>query len=116
MIRFAFALSMACLAAGCAVPARNMERLQRGMSHDQVQSIMGQPEAVAHSTGKECAYYVLLKDFWSRVPWSLSDRYYVCYDEGKVEAFGRVDARGGPGSHGGGVIVNVSPNIGTTGR
>ena len=60
MKRFAFALSMACLAAGCAVPARNMERLQRGMSHDQVQSIMGQPEAVAYSTGKECAYYVLL--------------------------------------------------------
>jgi outer membrane protein assembly factor BamE (lipoprotein component of BamABCDE complex) len=81
MKHFALALSMACLGAGCAVPARNMERLQRGMSHDQVQSIMGQPEAVAHSTGKECAYYVLLKDFWSRVPWSLSDRYYVCYDE-----------------------------------
>jgi hypothetical protein len=116
MKRFALALSMACLAAGCAMPARNMERIQRGMSHDQVQSIMGQPEAVAYSTGKECAYYALLKDFWSRVPWSLSDRYYVCYDEGKVETFGKVDARGGPGSHGGGVIVNVSPNIGTTGQ
>jgi len=54
MKRFALALSMACLAAGCAMPARNMERIQRGMSHDQVQSIMGQPEAVAYSTGKEC--------------------------------------------------------------
>ena len=86
------ALSIAGLAAGCAVPAKNMERIQAGMSRDQVQSIMGPPEAVAHSPGKECAYYALLKDFWSRVPWSLSERYYVCFDEGKVESFGKVDA------------------------
>jgi hypothetical protein len=86
------ALSIAGLAAGCAVPAKNLDRIQAGMSRDQVQSIMGQPEAVAHSPGKECAYYALLKDFWSRVPWSLSERYYVCFDEGKVESFGKVDA------------------------
>jgi hypothetical protein len=92
MKRLALALSMAGLVAGCAVPARNMDRVQAGMTHDQVQSIMGQPEAVAHSPGKECAYYALLKDFWSRVPWSLSERYYVCYDDGKVESFGKVDA------------------------
>ena len=92
MNRLALALSMAGLAAGCAVPARNMDRVQAGMSRDQVQSIMGEPIAVAHSPGKECAYYTLLKDFWSRVPWSVSDRYYVCYDNGKVEAFGKVDA------------------------
>ena len=92
MKRLALAVSMAGLVAGCAVPARNMDRIQAGMSRDQVQSIMGQPQAVAHSPGKECAYYALLKDFWSRVPWSLSDRYYVCYDEGKVESFGKVDA------------------------
>ena len=70
MKRLALALSMAGLAAGCAVPARNMDRVQAGMSQDQVQSIMGQPIAVSHSPGKECAYYELLKDFWSRVPWS----------------------------------------------
>ena len=92
MKRLALALSMAGLVAGCAVPARNMDRIQAGMTHDQVQSIMGQPEAVAHSPGKECAYYALLKDFWSRVPWSLSERYYVCYDDGRVESFGKVDA------------------------
>jgi hypothetical protein len=90
MKRLALALSMAGLAAGCTVPAKNMDRVQAGMSRDQVQSIMGQPIAVAHSPGKECAYYELLKDFWSRVPWSLSDRYYVCYDDGKVESFGKV--------------------------
>jgi hypothetical protein len=115
MMRFALALSMASLATGCDVPARNMEGIQRGMTQDQVQSILGQPQAVAHSAGKECAYYTLLKDFWRRVPWDLSARYYVCYDEGKVETFGRVDAGGGPRSQGGGVVVNASPNV-ETGR
>ena len=84
-------LLLAFAAGGCAVPAKNMERIQAGMNRDQVRAIMGQPEAVTYSAGKECAYYALLKDFWSRVPWSLSDRYYVCYDEGKVETFGKVD-------------------------
>ena len=37
-------------------------------------------------------YYTVLKDFWSRTPWSLSNRYYVCYDDGKVKSFGRADA------------------------
>jgi SmpA/OmlA family protein len=92
MKRLALALSMASLAAGCGAPARNMEQIHAGMTHAQVQSIMGQPHAVAYSAGKECAYYALLKDFWSRVPWSVSDRYYVCYDQDKVETFGKVDA------------------------
>ena len=92
MRRFALAVSMAGLAAGCAVPAKNMDRVQAGMSRDQVQSIMGQPIAVAHTAGKECAYYTLLKDFWSRVPWSVSDRYFVCFDDGKVASFGKVGA------------------------
>ena len=91
MKRLALAVSIAGLVAGCAAPARNMDRVQAGMNKDQVQSIMGQPQAVAHSPGKECAYYALLKDFWSRVPWSLSDTYYVCYDDGKVASFGKVD-------------------------
>lgn len=93
MKRFAAALSMALLATGCSstTPARNMEQVQAGMSADQVKAIMGQPQAVTYSAGGECAYYALLKDFWSRVPWSVSDRYYVCYDSGKVETFGRVD-------------------------
>jgi hypothetical protein len=92
MKRLALALSMAALVAGCAVPANNMDRVQAGMSKEQVQSIMGQPIAESHSPGKECAYYELLKDFWSRVPWSVSDRYYVCYDDGKVASFGKVGA------------------------
>ena len=93
MKRLALALFMAGSATACAVPAQNMERIQAGMSTDQVQSIMGPPQAVTYAAGKQCSYYALLKDFWSRVPWSLSDRYYVCYDGGKVESFGKVDTQ-----------------------
>jgi len=82
----------AALLAGCAVPAKNIDRVTAGMDRDQVRAIMGQPDTVSHAPGKECAYYALLKDFWSRVPWSLSERYYVCFDEGKVASFGKVDA------------------------
>jgi hypothetical protein len=89
----ALVLSIIVMLAGCAtVPARNIDRVQAGMDRDQVRSIMGQPDTVSHAPGKECAYYSLLKDFWSRVPWSVSDRYYVCFDEGKVASFGKVDA------------------------
>ena len=96
MKRLTLALSITCLLAGCAVPAKSIDRVQAGMNRDQVQSIMGLPQTVAHAPGKECAYYSLLRDFWSRVPWALSERYYVCYDDGKVESFGKVDgARSG---------------------
>jgi hypothetical protein len=94
MKRLALAPLIAAMLAGCAVPAKNIDRVQAGMTQDQVRPIMGQPETVAHSPGKECAYYSLLKDFWSRVPWSVSDRYYICYDDGKVESFGKVDSAG----------------------
>jgi hypothetical protein len=92
MKRLAVVLLMAGWTVACAVPTQNMERVQAGMTPAQVRFIMGPPEAVAYSPGKQCSYYALLKDFWSRVPWSLSERYYVCYDNGKVESFGRVDA------------------------
>ena len=92
MKRLVVAFSLAGLIAGCAVPARNMDQVQAGMTAEQVRAIMGPPQAVTYAAGKQCAYYALLKDFWSRVPWSLNERYYVCYDEGRVESFGKVDA------------------------
>jgi outer membrane protein assembly factor BamE (lipoprotein component of BamABCDE complex) len=93
MKRFLLALPFLAATAGCAAPAsvHSIDRVQAGMTPDQVRSIMGAPDTVAHSPGKECAYYSLLKDFWSRVPWSLSDRYYVCFDDGKVATFGKAD-------------------------
>ncbi|MFO1158222.1 MAG: outer membrane protein assembly factor BamE [Reyranellaceae bacterium] len=91
MKRLVLALPVVLSIAACAAPARTLGQIQPGMSREQVQSLIGPPQTVAHSPGKECAYYTLLKDFWSRVPWSVSDRYYVCYDQGRVEAFGKVD-------------------------
>ena len=32
-----------------------------------------------------------MKDFWSRVPWEMTSRYYVCYVDGKVDTFGKVE-------------------------
>lgn len=92
MKRLALVLSTAGLVAACAAPAANVTAIQPGMTADQVQARLGPPQAMAYSAGKQCSYYVLLKDFWSRVPWSVNDRYFVCYDDGKVESFGRVDA------------------------
>jgi hypothetical protein len=91
MKRVAIAFLMAGLAAACATPARNMGQIQAGMTPQQVAAIVGPPQAMTYSAGKQCSYYALLKDFWSRVPWSVNDRYYVCYDDGRVESFGKVD-------------------------
>jgi len=77
--------------AGC-VTASTMDQLRAGMTPEQVQSVLGEPETVAHAPGQQCSYYTVLKDFWSRTPWSLSNRYYVCYDDGKVQSFGRADS------------------------
>ncbi|MFO1082703.1 MAG: outer membrane protein assembly factor BamE [Reyranellaceae bacterium] len=91
MKRTVLALSIVLPAAACGPAARSLDQVQPGMTPQQVQAIMGPPQAVAYSSGKHCAYYALLKDFWSRVPWSVSDRYFVCYDGDKVDSFGRVD-------------------------
>lgn len=76
------------LLAGC-VHGDNVERLQAGMDREQVRAVMGPPESSTHSPGQDCSYYTVLKDFWSRTPWTMSDRYYVCFTDGKVETFGR---------------------------
>ncbi len=90
MKRVALATVVASLLAGC-VTASTLEQVHAGMSPDQVQSILGEPETVAHAPGTQCSYYTVLKDFWSRTPWTLSNRYYVCYDDGRVKSFGRTD-------------------------
>ncbi|MFZ5779289.1 MAG: outer membrane protein assembly factor BamE domain-containing protein [Pseudomonadota bacterium] len=92
MKHFVDVLPIAALLAGCAAQAGDMDRVRAGMDRDQVRAIMGQPDTVAHAPGQQCSYYTLLKDFWSRVPWSMSDRYYVCFEENKVVSFGKVDS------------------------
>ncbi len=82
-------LSALCLA-GC-VHGSSLEQVHAGMSEQQVVSVMGQPESSMHTPGRDCAVYSVLKDFWSRVPWEMTHRYYVCYVDGKVDYFGRAD-------------------------
>jgi len=78
------------LLAGC-VTSSNMDGVRAGMTPDQVQAILGEPQSVAHAPGSQCSYYTVLKDFWSRTPWTMTNRYVVCYDDGKVKTFGRAD-------------------------
>lgn len=90
MLRATLILLMANLLVGC-VTASTMDEVRAGMSPDQVQTILGEPETVAHAPGSQCSYYTVLKDFWSRTPWTMTNRYVVCYDDGKVKSFGRAD-------------------------
>ena len=79
------------LAASACVHGSHLEQVHAGMTEPQVVSLMGQPESSMHAPGRDCAVYSVLKDFWSRVPWDMTSRYYVCYVDGKVEYFGRTD-------------------------
>jgi hypothetical protein len=90
MMRFALASLLALSAAAC-VHGSNLEQVQAGMSRDQVVSMMGPPQTSMHTAGRECAVYTVMKDFWSRVPWDMSARYYVCYVDDRVDYFGRAD-------------------------
>ena len=81
---------LACLLAGCgSAPAENLEQVRAGMNRDEVASLIGTPETATYAPGQECAYYTLTKDFWSRTPWTMTNRYYVCYVDGRVDTFGR---------------------------
>ena len=91
MKRAALTLLSALLATGC-VHNSSLEQVHAGMSREEVSSVMGPPESVAAEPGRECAYYTVLKDFMSRTPWSMSDRYYVCYASGKVDTFGKAQS------------------------
>jgi len=91
MSRFMPIFLAASLLLGC-ITSSNVEEVRAGMSPAQVQTILGEPETVAHSPGSQCSYYTVLKDFWSRTPWTMTNRYVVCYDDGKVKTFGRAEA------------------------
>jgi hypothetical protein len=92
MKRATLGLLIALSVAGC-VHGGSLEQVHAGMSREEVAALMGPADLSASTPGRECAYYTVLKDFWSRVPWSMSDRYYVCFNDGKVETFGRADGR-----------------------
>lgn len=85
----AFGLLIATLASGC-VHGEAVEQVHAGMSREQVSALMGTPDGSTNTAGRECALYTVAKDFWSRVPWNMTDRYYVCFSDGKVDTFGLV--------------------------
>ena len=91
MLRFMSIFLTASLLAGC-VTSSTVGEVRAGMSPDQVQTLLGPPETEAHAPGSQCSYYTVLKDFWSRTPWTMTNRYVVCYDDGKVKTFGRAEA------------------------
>jgi hypothetical protein len=95
MQRLASALLSAGLLAGCAgsVDEVRLDTLRAGMSKDEVETALGPPQSAAYSPGQDCAHYTVMKSFWRRVPWSMTERYVVCYAEGRVDTFGRVDER-----------------------
>ncbi len=86
----ALLVAVATVTGGCVHNSR-LEKVHAGMSQDEVIAVMGQPESSTHSPGRSCSVYTVAKDFWSRTPWSVSDRYYICYTDGKVDTFGRAD-------------------------
>ncbi|UYN97504.1 MAG: outer membrane protein assembly factor BamE [Enhydrobacter sp.] len=90
MKRTALVLLTASAAAAC-VQSSSLDQVRPGMSREQVTSIMGVADSSAYTAGNDCAVYTVMKDFWMRVPWDMTNRYYVCYNEGKVDHFGRAD-------------------------
>jgi len=90
MKRVTFA-SLIALFAGACIHGSTVEQVRAGMTRDQVVALMGEPEGSTNTAGRECSQYTVLKDFWSRVPWSMSDRYYICYTDGRVDSFGRAE-------------------------
>jgi hypothetical protein len=99
MIRVATGILAALAVAGC-VHGSSVEQVHAGMSRQEVAALMGPAETSTSTPGRECAYYTVLKDFWSRVPWNMSDRYYVCFSDGKVETFGKADGKSDIGQSG----------------
>lgn len=91
MRHIASALLIAGLATAC-VHAESIEQVRTGMTRDEVTALIGQPQGATNTAGRECALYTLTKDFWSRTPWSMTDRYYVCFTDGRVDSFGLAES------------------------
>jgi SmpA / OmlA family len=83
----ALGLLLATLVGGC-VHGSALEQVRPGMTREEVTALMGPPEGSTNTAGRECVLYTVAKDFWSRTPWSMTDRYEVCYADGRVETFG----------------------------
>ncbi len=84
-------LICALLLTACANPRSTTNQLEVGMSKDEVRAIMGEPDSSAGFKDQgDCYYYSMWRDFWNRRPGNYSDRYYACFQKGKLAAYGRV--------------------------
>ncbi len=84
-------LATALVLSACANPRSTTNQLELGMTKDQVRTIMGESDSSAAVKGQgECSYYSMWRDFWNRRPGDYSDRYYVCFQNGKAVTYGRV--------------------------
>jgi hypothetical protein len=84
-------LLLAGLTSACGVPGDKFGQVQPGMSRSEVVSLMGEPQGSVREAGRDCDIYNVSKDFWSRVPWNMTNRYYVCFADGKVQSYIRAD-------------------------
>jgi hypothetical protein len=84
-------LLLAGLLTGCATNLHEDQivLVRAGMSRDEVQGVLGAPESASFAPGQDCAHYTVMKSFWRRTPWSLTERYTVCFTDGRVDMFGR---------------------------
>ncbi|MFO0389956.1 MAG: outer membrane protein assembly factor BamE [Alphaproteobacteria bacterium] len=86
-----FILPVILAIAGCANPRSTTNQLELGMSKDEVRTIMGEPDSSAAIKDRgDCYFYSMWRDFWNRRPGDYSDRYYACFQKGKLAFYGRV--------------------------
>jgi hypothetical protein len=90
-VRFTLSSAIALLfLASCAAPRSQMNKLEPGMTKAQVVSILGEPDSSRLRRDDQCLMYSLWRDFWNRRLGDYSDRYYVCFTEGRLSSYGRV--------------------------
>ena len=82
--RLLLALSAVLLVIGCAAPAKKLNRLQLGMSRQEVVDIIGEPDSTSSRQDE-----ILLK-YRLRTSGLWTNNFYVRLQDGKVDAFGQV--------------------------
>lgn len=84
-------LTATIMLSACAAPRATTNELELGMSKAQVKALMGEPDSSAAIKGQgDCYYYSMWRDFWNRRPGNYSDRYYACFNDKGLAAYGRV--------------------------
>lgn len=92
MYRYFIIATLALSISACGTaPRSDTNNLSLGMSVSEVKEVMGTPDSTAAVKGRgECYYFSLWRDFWNRRPGNYSDRYYTCFQDGKLAYYGRV--------------------------